>query len=94
MYKERVVSVINYTNKLVVKNTHKINSPYPDYNIKISVYQIAARFSNTVGTLFTWLRILYMCISLNCIGWRVKSRRILKRVVAGIAKKFDEFVFI
>ena len=55
---------------------------------------IAARFSYTVGTLFTWLRILYMCISLNCIGWRVKSRRILKRVVAGIAKKFDEFVLI
>ena len=55
---------------------------------------IVARFSYNVCTLFSWLRILYMCISLNCIGWRVKNRRILKRVVAGIAKEFDEFVFI
>ena len=54
----------------------------------------AVRFFHTVGTLFTWLRILYMCTSLNCIGWRVKSRRILKRVGVGIAKKFDEFVLI
>ena len=73
MYKERVVSVINYSNKLVVKNTHKINSRYPDYKKKISICKIAPRFSNTVG---------------------VKSRRILKGVVAGIAKKFDAFVLI
>ena len=33
-----------------------------------------------------------MCTSLNCNGWRVTSRCIRKRVVAGIAKKFDEFV--
>ena len=28
-------------------------------------------------------------ISLNCVGWRVKSRSILKRVVAGITKCID-----
>ena len=94
MYKVRVLSVINYTNKLVLNTTHKTYSHHPNNDIKISVYKIAARFSQTVGTLFTWLRILYMFTSLNCIGWRVKSRRILKRVVAGIAKKFDEFVLI
>ena len=93
MHKVRVAGVINYTNKFVVKSTHKTYSHHPNNDIKISVYKIAA-ISHTVGTLFTWLRILYMCTSLNCIGWRVKSRRILKRVVAGIAKKFDEFVLI
>ena len=93
-YKVRVHSVINYTNKLVVNSTHKTYSHHPNNDIKISVYKVAARFSYTAGTVFTWLRILYMCTSVACIGCRVKSRRILKRVVAGIAKKFDEFVLI
>ena len=35
-----------------------------------------------------------MCSSLNCIGWRVKSDSILRRVVAGMERKFDEFVCI
>ena len=57
----------------------------------MSIYNITARFYHTVGTLFTWLRILYMCTFLNCIGWRVKSRRILSRVVDDIGKKFFDY---
>ena len=33
-----------------------------------------------------------MCTSLNCIGWRVKSRSIRRRAVASIAKKFVKFL--
>ena len=42
MYKVRVLSVINYTNKLVVNSTHKTYSHDPNNDIKILVYKIAA----------------------------------------------------
>ena len=58
MYIESVVSVIKYSNKLIVRNTHKMNSCYPEYNIEISVCKIAARFSNTADTYFNRVRIL------------------------------------
>ena len=76
--------------KAPTRNTHLIKTTISRKWIGIA----AARLFQTVGTLLTWLRILYMCTSLNCIGWRVKSKSILKRVVVGIAKKFDEFVLI
>ena len=53
----------------------------------------AARFSHAVGTLFTWPRILYMCIPLNCVGWRVKSRSTLMRVVAGYCEEIRQICF-
>ena len=78
------------------KNTHKINSHHQDYNIKMSIYNIAARLYHHRHILYLAIE-FFICVppwSLNCIGWRVKSRSILNRVVAGIAKKNDEFVLI